>query len=396
VDISVTGEQANVECILIADDLTGACDTGVQFVRRGLSCRVELKLSEPRAPAMTDVLAFNTNSRSDSIVECRRKIEEVAGRSSHLKANIIFKKVDSMLRGNVGEEIATALSTFQCQAAIIAPAFPAMCRLVRAGILHWVDCSGSGEIDIRCLLSQQGVSPEKLVLMRLAGRNLVNVASDLNLHIVNGKKLFIVDCESQGDLHFAVAAGIKLSHRLLWVGSAGLGIAVADCMAKSQTHKSVSAVTDAPLMFVIGSTHLATLRQKRTLLAATDAVEVTPGPETIGAARNALRDKRHLVVSIEHGRLSESSLRQFFDGLEGIPVAAIFLTGGDTGMLVCNAIGAHSINLRDEIAPGFPWGILCGGMFHGLPVASKSGSFGDEDVLVRCVEFFAPEGKALR
>jgi uncharacterized protein YgbK (DUF1537 family) len=392
----VTVEPANVECVLIADDLTGACDTGAQFVRRGLSCRVQLKLSGSRAPAMTEVVAFNTNSRNDGIVQCRRKIEEVAGRSSHLSANIIFKKVDSTFRGNVGEEIATALRMFKCEAAIVAPAFPAMRRLVRGGILHWTDCSGGGQLDIRCLLAEQGVSPEKLVLMRPAGRNLVDFAADLNRHMRDGKQLFVVDCDSQDDLHFAVAAGLKLPRRLLWVGSAGLGIAVADSVAKSQTHKSVSGVSDAPLMFVIGSTHFATVRQKRMLLAATGAVEVTPSVEAIGAARHALRDKRHLVVSIEQGGFSESSLRRFFASLEGIPVAAIFLTGGDTGTLVCDAIAAHSIDLRDEIATGFPWGILRGGMFHDLPVASKSGSFGDEDVLVRCVEFFALGGKALR
>jgi len=102
-------KPSNVECILIADDLTGACDTGVQFVRRGLSCRVELNLAKHRAPAMTDVLAFNTNSRNDDVVQSRRKIEELAIGCSELKARVIFKKVDSTLRGNVKEEIATAL-----------------------------------------------------------------------------------------------------------------------------------------------------------------------------------------------------------------------------------------------------------------------------------------------
>ena len=391
----MTAEKANLECILIADDLTGACDTGVQFVRRGLSCRVQLKVSGFRAPAITEVLAFNTNSRNDGIVQCRRKIEEVAGRSSHLTANIIFKKVDSTLRGNVGEEIATALRMFKCEAAIFAPAFPAMGRFVRRGILHWVDGSGGGELDIRSLLAQQGVSPEKLVLMRPAGRNPMDFADDLDRHMRDGKQLFVLDCDSQDDHRFAVTAGLTLPRRLLWVGSAGLGMATADSMAKSETHKPVFAVTDAPLIFAIGSTHFATVRQKTMLLAATDAVEVTPSTETIGAARQALRDKRHLVVSIEQGSV-ESSLRHFFASLECFPVAAIFLTGGNTGMLVCDAIAAHSIDLRDEIATGFPWGVLGGGMFHGLPVASKSGSFGGENALVRCVEFFAPAGKALR
>lgn len=389
----MTGEPANVECILIADDLTGACDTGVQFVRCGLLCRVELNLSNYRAPAMTDVLAFNTNSRSDSAVQSRRKIEELAAGCSRLRANVIFKKVDSTLRGNVGEEIATALRAFKCEATIIAPAFPAMRRLVRDGILHWVDCSGSGQIDICGILAQQGISREKLVPMSSASRDPVG---ELNAHVLDGKQFFIMDCKSQHDLHFAVAVGTAISRRILWVGSAGLGIALADRMARSGSRKSVSAMTDVPMLFVIGSTHPASLRQKETLLKATDAVEVAPTAETVAVARRALRDKRHLVVTIEHGKLSEFSLRYFFDSLSGIRVAALFLTGGDTGTLVCNAIGAQSIDLRDEIEPGFPWGILDGGMFHGLPVASKSGGFGEQDALLCCAEFFAPAQRASR
>jgi D-threonate/D-erythronate kinase len=387
----VTGEPEGVECILIADDLTGACDTGVQFVRFGLSCRMEVNLASHRTPAAADVLAFNTNSRANTAEQSRRKIEDLAVRCSGLEANAIFKKVDSTLRGNVGEEIAAALRVFQCEAAIIAPAFPATRRLVRDGILHWADCSGSGQIDICGILARQGISREKLVSISSANQDPV---AELNAHLLDGKQFFIMDCKSQHDLHSAVALGTAISRRILWVGSAGLGIALAERMARSGSRQSVSAMTDVPMLFVIGSTHPASLQQKAALLEATDAVEVAPTTEAVAVARHALRDKRHLIINIDREKVGEFSLRHFFDSLLGIQVAALFLAGGDTGMLVCNAIGAHSIDLRDEIEPGFPWGILDGGMFHGLPVASKSGGFGDADALLSCAEFFASAQRA--
>ncbi len=127
----MTGEPENVECILIADDLTGACDTGVQFVRCDLSCRVPLNLSSYRPAAMTDVLAFNTN---------RRKIEELAVGCSGLRANCHnSRKSIQRCAATWEEEIATALRAFRCEATVIAPAFPAMRRFGRDGILHWVD-----------------------------------------------------------------------------------------------------------------------------------------------------------------------------------------------------------------------------------------------------------------
>lgn len=384
----MNGEPANVECILIADDLTGACDTGVQFARRGLACRVDLNLASDRAPETADVLAFNTDSRCDSAAECRRKIEQLAAGCSRFRANVIFKKIDSTLRGNVGDEIAAALRAFKCEAAIIAPAFPAMGRVVRGGVLHWADCSGRGQIDIGALLAEQGIAPAAIVSLSAANLDL---AKELNALLLAGKRYFILDSQSQNDLKLVATDASAIPPRMLWVGSAGLGKALADQMAKSEPRKSVPAVREAPMLFVIGSTHPASLRQKETLLKSTDVDEIEASCENIAVARRTLDSKRHLVVSIARETCSESSLRQFFDGLSGPRVAALFLTGGNTGMAVCKAIGAHSIDLRDEIVPGFPWGILDGGMFHGLPVASKAGGFGDKDALLGCVEFFAPQ-----
>jgi hypothetical protein len=58
----VTSEPANVERILTADNLAGARDRGGQFIRCGLSRRVQLNLSNCRSLAMTDALALDTDS----------------------------------------------------------------------------------------------------------------------------------------------------------------------------------------------------------------------------------------------------------------------------------------------------------------------------------------------
>lgn len=341
---------------------------------------------------MPGVLVFNTDSRNDSSAQCRQKIEALAVGCSRLGTNTIFKKVDSTLRGNVAAEIATAMRAFKCEAALIAPAFPAMRRFVCAGILNWTDSWGGGRIDIATLLAQQGMPRERLIGMTSASRD---ASSQLDAHIENGKQFFIADSKSQHDLHFAVAVGSATSRRILWVGSAGLGIALAEHMAKAGARRFVPDLTDAPMLFVVGSTHPASQRQKQMLLAATDAVEIAPESETVAVARRAIRERRHVVLTVKRG-LSESSLRQFFDSLTDLSVAALFLTGGDTATLACKAVGARSIDLRDEIVSGFPWGVLEGGMFHGLAVACKSGGFGDEDALLCCAEYFAAERRASR
>ena len=379
----------SVECILVADDLTGACDTGVQFVRRGLSCRVQLAPPKHPAVPVADILAFNTNSRGDLPGHCERKIEKLAIACSGSKANVVFKKVDSTLRGNVGQEIGAALRAFHCDAAIIAPAYPAMGRVVREGSLHWTDDSGSGQVEICRLLAEHGVCPEKLALIDPKNREFDSFVSELDAYLAHGKQFIVVNGESDDELGLLVAAARRLRRRFLWAGSAGLGGALADAIGKPQSNEPVFARKEAPIIFVIGSTHSATLRQRRTLQARMNAVEVVPAPDAITTARRTLSDRRHLVLSIDDGNLDVQLLHDFLAELKSLPVAAIFFTGGDTGASLCHAISAGAIDLRGEISEGFPWGTFVEGMFSGLPMACKSGGFGDSDALVCCARFFS-------
>jgi D-threonate/D-erythronate kinase len=389
-EMSVAIESATLECILIADDLTGACDTGVQFARSGLTCRVELNFSSRSPSANINVLTVNTNSRGDRAEESQRKIEDLAAICSRMNADVICKKIDSTLRGNVGKEITTTLRAFDCEAAIIAPAYPAMRRLVRDGILDWDDGWDSGQIAIQELLEKQGVPPRQLAAVSSKTRSL---ESDLAGHFKAGRSLLVMDSCCQQDLHRCVAAGSALPHRILWVGCAGLGIALAQHMAKPGAAGFIPHRTDAPMLFVVGSTHPSSVRQRQGLRNATDALEIPLSADATSSARQALSHQRHLLVVLERGKSSKPLLRRFFEGLCDLRLAGLFLTGGDTATAVCDAIGAQAIDLYDEILPGLPWGILRGGIFDGLPVATKSGSFGDQAALVGCADFFAAARK---
>jgi D-threonate/D-erythronate kinase len=385
-------QDPSVACVLIADDLTGACDTGVQFVRRGLPCRVEIDSRELSTPA-SEVVAFNTNSRGDEFAQSQRKIEELGRICTPWNARVVLKKIDSTLRGNIGCDIVAALRAFNREAAIIAPAYPAMQRWVRDGILHWVDCRGNGQINISGLLASQGISKAKIAT-RSTVQDFVAFSTEMDAEMRNGKQFFVVDCTSQADLSFLVSDGLQARTSVLWVGSGGLGIALADSMAMSSVVRSYPNRAAGPILFIIGSAHPVTHQQKKTLLSKTNSIEVLPHPKFITEALMALREECHVVISVESDLNSVPPfLRAFFVQMDSRLVSAIFLSGGDTAALVCAAIEARSIDLRDELEPGFPWGVLEGGMFGGTPVACKSGAFGDEGSLLRCAKFFAQAQK---
>ena len=67
------------------------------------------------------------------------------------------------------------------------------------------------------------------------------------------------------------------------------------------------------------------------------------------------------------------------------------LTGGDVAAAVSAALGATAFWLEGEITPGIPWGVLEGGRLHGTPIATKAGSFGDDNALLSCIHHLTSE-----
>src|SRR3954471_3927935 len=135
---------------ILADDLTGACDSAVPFARRGLATRV---LLAPRPVAVSpgdrvDVVAVDANTRQLS-----RKLAvprtTVAARALRAPDTMrLFKKVDSTLRGHVGPELLASMRAWESPLALLCPAFPATGRWVQDGAL-FVDGRGSpGQVAV--------------------------------------------------------------------------------------------------------------------------------------------------------------------------------------------------------------------------------------------------------
>jgi uncharacterized protein YgbK (DUF1537 family) len=210
----------DVDCLLIADDLTGACDAAVQFTARGLPASVMLADDPP--PPGAAVVAVSTDSRHLSEQEIPPVMARVAAR---YRADIVFKKIDSVLRGNPGAEIAAALEAFGCDAAVATPAFPAMGRTGSAAAAP-------------ILRSDRHVTPD-------------GVAAALR----DGVRVVSADAASDADLDFIVAQGVSTGLRILWAGSGGLAAALGGGAAKSRCDRK------GGVTFCVGSDHPVTLEQ---------------------------------------------------------------------------------------------------------------------------------------
>jgi len=130
---------------LVADDLTGACDSAAPFLAGG---RVLVCLW-PALVAAGDAacLALSTETRDSTPEEARVRSRQAVHLLLTAGAERIFRKVDSRLRGHLREELAGSLAAWPGRC-LLAPALPAEGRFT-AGGRQLVD----GEaIDIATLL----------------------------------------------------------------------------------------------------------------------------------------------------------------------------------------------------------------------------------------------------
>jgi len=325
------------ESVLIADDLTGACDAAGPFAAAGLRTVARL-VGEVEA----DVVAYSTDSRDVDGAEARRRLCGIAGAVRRGAPRIIFKKIDSTLRGNTGHEVVAALEAFGCDAAVVTPAFPAMGRVVEAGHLRVTRNPGFEPMHVAEYLKAHGATDCRHV-----------AAGGIAEAIDGGARFVTLDAVCAEELDAIAAELLGIRRRILWAGSAGLAGALARRLGKG------AVAWRAPrgaVRFCIGSDHPVTVEQVARLGDASVRI-----PRLDAGVREWLGTERP---------------------------ATLFLSGGDTASAVCRALGVERIEVAGEFAPGIPVGILRGGMFDGVTVITKSGGFGDPDVLISIAEYF--------
>lgn len=125
--------------LVIADDLTGALDSGVQLARKGDRVVVSLDCAGAfRSAAAADVIVIDSESRHDSPGRAYEKVARIVREGMRRGIRRIYKKTDSGLRGNVGSELAAVLDASGADHIDFVPAYPKLHRTTEGGV-HYVD-----------------------------------------------------------------------------------------------------------------------------------------------------------------------------------------------------------------------------------------------------------------
>jgi D-threonate/D-erythronate kinase len=370
----------------VADDLTGACDAAVAFSQRGLRTRVALT-EMPKEEAYIEVCAFSTGSRDLPVEEAVRRLSNIATICSFATTPCLFKKIDSVFRGNTAREIAAAVTLFGADLSIVAPAYPALGRICRNGVIHVHDLDGERTIQAMDVLRSVGLDPRLLACEATPEILEKEMLKTARLHR-NG--MVYCDAIEQSDLEAVVEAAARLRQRILWIGSGGLAHALA---ATHQPHISqATEISSGTVLMFVGSDHPVTSHQLHHLRAASDVICWHPGTHHPEGIANAIA----VLIPIDLGSTKELELTHLAQQFDPCRVSCLFMTGGDTATFVCRALGIKSLDLQVEFAPGLPQGLANGGRFKGKTVVLKSGGFGEASVMSRIVDSFAPRERYLR
>ena len=127
-----------VKLLIIADDFTGALDTGVQFAARGAATRVVTDLAYDFTLADAEVLVMVAETRHLPPEEAYDVVYRTARNAREAGIPYIYKKTDSALRGNIGSELTAVMDAAGSDTIAFLPAFPKMGRVTRNGV-HYVD-----------------------------------------------------------------------------------------------------------------------------------------------------------------------------------------------------------------------------------------------------------------
>lgn len=421
---------------IVADDLTGANDTALQFHLKGANTKIILDCNSPILNKdETEVCAVSTESRNVEQWDAVSKVEKaVKFFTENFSFDYYYKKIDSTLRGHIAIETLTMLELLDYDAAIIIPAFPQEGRITVGGyhLLKGIPIGRTEiamdphspilESHIPSLLASQLEDKQKELIGTIDLKTVMNGAGPIlirmNELINNGKKLIILDSASITDIEQIALAINKSDKKLLPTGTAAAANALSKYwLAGIEKEKDSIKLEKLPKFIVSGSATKISAEQIDKLEQSDDFDNVNIIPLDTKDILSGVNEEliERILTNLKSGVtvvVHTSHLITNFDGfsddslnaeltkeklsfmitdylseltkkvLEQINVILITL-GGETSYKCCKAINSNELKLTDEVAPAIS---LCYDN-NKRWIITKSGNLGNTKTLIEILNY---------
>ena len=411
--------------MIIADDLTGANDTAIQFVKHGSPALVVIDsmFRESSIYNGFDILSFNSDTRTMSPKDAYREVGSLVQRlrSAGLEG-LFYKKVDSVLRGNPGPELEAVMDELEIPLAVAAPSFPANRSVVQDGILK-SGRAGQAAINAVDLFADSMKKKADNIPLEVIRQGCAQTAEYVLARNKKGVQVFVADAVTDEDLQVISRLSAVTGKPLIFAGAAGLANQIAHNMEKKQTEiKQPLLQPCTPALVAAGtrqgetSSQIAALCQTLSVPAIRFKVDLVENGKSEEAVRLAFEEVSRVMESgpalcvvavqsmfdsqIPEGNVTwnqeddtaaaaiSSALGTLAGKLcETFRFPSMITTGGDTTLEICKSLGITGIQPLAEICPGIPVGKITGGDCEGRYIITKSGRFGNKDTLVEIMKY---------
>ena len=408
-----------MKLVIIADDYTGALDTGVKLAETGIPTNVisREKFSPSLLETESDVLVVNTETRHFSTEEAYRVVNEIAQTVSAFPHIHLYKKTDSMLRGNIGSELTAVLKASRKRRLVFVPALPQHGRVTVGArqfsggrpIDEW-DTGGCSE-RIDCSYIPEIIANQSSVPIRTIPRT----AYETDIMTGSDTEIVVYDAETKADINRIAARMKPVAEECVFAGCAGFAEElpfIYDLKGK----KSKTKTTAQQVAVICGSIHPITQKQLtvaqnagigRLTLTAEQIIGPAQETETVlaDAAACLIRDKGVIIdasdlsfnekadCAARHGIPAPQmrgaiAQRLGYMGkciLDLLPDTLIALIGGDTMAGFIRQMDVQRIVPEYEILPGCVMSqVQC--KEKSFFLVSKSGGFGGAQWVQQIIE----------
>lgn len=413
-----------IKLVIIADDFTGALDTGAQFSAAGIRTKVIAGFDYPEDVQDIQVLVFNTESRHEEREIAYSKVYAVAQAAIRHQVPYILKKTDSGLRGNIGAELEALLDASGEDYLPFLPAYPQLDRVTKGGI-HYINGTPVAE-------SVFGFDPiDPVEYSRVT--EIIEAKTDKkarsigrNIALADGipdqkKEILIFDIESLGDLHKRVSELKNKGMLHIMAGCAGLASVLPDMIALEKEADLLTEGINSNILVACGTVNPISVEQMDVgeangyyRVRLTDEEKLAPGYWESEKGRESIsrliKDcKEHDFCILDTNDVPGSVDDQAYAVVNGLtydqvrkripksmghvlkmildekPDKTLFIVGGDTLMGFLSEVHIKELDPVCELLPGT---ILSSYEKDGIRgwLISKSGGFGDKQLLIELKE----------
>jgi len=348
---------------VIADDLTGAAELGGIGLSKGLSVEIAFTVN-PSSHA--DLLVIATDTRSKSQAEAVTDMIEITQQIVALKPKLIFKKVDSVLRGYVVPEITAQLKVLGFESALLVPANPVFGRTIENGS-YLINDIPIAQTSFAADPEFPAKSSDILDLLKVSDEH-VQVKKYGEAPLEKG----ITIAEVKYDADLKNWAGFYKDNVLLAGGSgffrAVLNNAVSNSSARYKDNSSLSGT----MLYVCGSAYYNSIKLVSNIAAKggpvsymPQAVCDAPGSEEelekwCEEVLKLIAEKKKVIVAVNSdstNKLSPLQLRiitallvkKVFDR---VSIAELIIEGGATASSILRTLGIETLYPVNEYATG--------------------------------------------